>query len=165
MIETFFQTQGAPDASEVPIGCIFVHDGIIVTKARNRTNECMRIYCTCSNTIIETASFIGHSTRGARDRLTLTKLWSRCCHSTCYHAWVCPVAIEHQRSLTGTPTTDLEDVRASGDERVRYHMHHPELGSFCHRIYHPAYPVTSPLMDIRGGHHNSSLVQYNSEHE
>ncbi|PBK59298.1 hypothetical protein ARMSODRAFT_991163 [Armillaria solidipes] len=42
--------QGTPDTSEVPIDCVFVHDGVIVAKARNRTNECMRVSCTCSNT-------------------------------------------------------------------------------------------------------------------
>lgn len=26
-------------ASEVPVGCVFVRDGIIIAKARNRTNE------------------------------------------------------------------------------------------------------------------------------
>ncbi len=78
----FFQPYKAPDASEVPIGCIFVHDGIIVAKAMTRTNECMRVPWTCSKMVDETASFIGQSTRGARDRLTLTKLWSRRYHST-----------------------------------------------------------------------------------
>ncbi|KAK0222597.1 hypothetical protein EDD85DRAFT_861728 [Armillaria nabsnona] len=74
--------QEAPDTSEVPIDCVFVHDGVIVAKARNRTNECMRVSWTCSKTVIETASC--RSTRGVRDRLTLTKLWSRRCHSTRY---------------------------------------------------------------------------------
>lgn len=27
------------DASEVPVGCVFVRDGEIIAKARNRTNE------------------------------------------------------------------------------------------------------------------------------
>ncbi|KAG8903070.1 tRNA(adenine34) deaminase [Tulasnella sp. 403] len=31
--------QEAMDASEVPVGCVFVRDGKIIAKARNRTNE------------------------------------------------------------------------------------------------------------------------------
>ncbi len=130
-IGTFFFQAQAPDASEVPIGCIFVHDGIIVAKARNRTNECMRVSRTCSNTGIETTSFIGYSARGARDRFTLNKLWSRpCLYVTVDRHIMCGSALWQLgiKSSTGPPTTDLEDVRVSGDERVRCRMYHPELG-------------------------------------
>lgn len=29
----------AMEAGEVPVGCVFVRDGIAIAKARNRTNE------------------------------------------------------------------------------------------------------------------------------
>jgi tRNA-specific adenosine deaminase 2 len=33
------QAEEALDAGEVPVGCVFVRDGKIIAKARNRTNE------------------------------------------------------------------------------------------------------------------------------
>lgn len=33
------QAEDALAASEVPVGCVFVRDGAIIAKARNRTNE------------------------------------------------------------------------------------------------------------------------------
>lgn len=33
------QAEEALTASEVPVGCVFVRDGSIIAKARNRTNE------------------------------------------------------------------------------------------------------------------------------
>ncbi|KAK0209276.1 cytidine deaminase-like protein [Desarmillaria ectypa] len=38
-INIFLQAQEAFDSSEVPVGCVFVRDGVIIAKARNRTNE------------------------------------------------------------------------------------------------------------------------------
>ncbi|KAK0432527.1 hypothetical protein EV421DRAFT_1742268 [Armillaria borealis] len=102
--------QEAPDASEVPIGFVFVHDGVIVAKARNRTNELPAI----KHYTLRDGSCVG---------LPCSNWASR-------------------KSFTGPPTTYLEDMGASGDERC-----------------------TSLLMDIRRGYHNSSLVQYNREYE
>ncbi|PBK71576.1 cytidine deaminase-like protein [Armillaria solidipes] len=39
MKEALAMAQEALDASEVPVGCIFVRDGVLIAKARNRTNE------------------------------------------------------------------------------------------------------------------------------
>ncbi|KAK0234259.1 cytidine deaminase-like protein [Armillaria fumosa] len=39
MKEALAMAQEALDASEVPVGCVFVRDGVIIAKARNRTNE------------------------------------------------------------------------------------------------------------------------------
>ncbi|VDB88594.1 unnamed protein product [Peniophora sp. CBMAI 1063] len=36
------QAEEAFDAHEVPVGCVFVRDGIIIARARNRTNEVTR---------------------------------------------------------------------------------------------------------------------------
>lgn len=33
------QAQDAADHGEVPVGCVFVHQGVVLAKARNRTNE------------------------------------------------------------------------------------------------------------------------------
>lgn len=33
------QAEEALEAGEVPVGCVFVRDGAIIAKARNRTNE------------------------------------------------------------------------------------------------------------------------------
>ncbi|KAK0185252.1 cytidine deaminase-like protein [Armillaria mellea] len=39
MKEALAMAQEALDASEVPVGCVFVRGGVIIAKARNRTNE------------------------------------------------------------------------------------------------------------------------------
>jgi hypothetical protein len=33
------QAEEALAASEVPVGCVFVRDGMVIARARNRTNE------------------------------------------------------------------------------------------------------------------------------
>lgn len=33
------EAEEAMQAGEVPVGCVFVRDGAIIAKARNRTNE------------------------------------------------------------------------------------------------------------------------------
>lgn len=36
---TILQAEEALAAGEVPVGCVFVRDGKLIAKARNRTNE------------------------------------------------------------------------------------------------------------------------------
>lgn len=36
---THMQAEEALAASEVPVGCVFVRDGMVIARARNRTNE------------------------------------------------------------------------------------------------------------------------------
>ena len=35
----YMQAEEALAASEVPVGCVFVRDGMVIARARNRTNE------------------------------------------------------------------------------------------------------------------------------
>jgi len=37
--EFYDQAEDALEAGEVPVGCVFVRDGKVIAKARNRTNE------------------------------------------------------------------------------------------------------------------------------
>ena len=37
--EPLLEANEAMDAGEVPVGCVFVRDGVAIAKARNRTNE------------------------------------------------------------------------------------------------------------------------------
>lgn len=35
------------DAGEVPVGCVFVRDGVAIAKARNRTNQLRNVGIIC----------------------------------------------------------------------------------------------------------------------
>jgi hypothetical protein len=39
VIDMILEAEEAMKAGEVPVGCVFVRDGVIIAKARNRTNE------------------------------------------------------------------------------------------------------------------------------
>ena len=43
MKEALKLAQEAYDASEVPVGCVFVHQGKIIASGRNRTNESLNV--------------------------------------------------------------------------------------------------------------------------
>ena len=43
-VELLRQAEEALAAAEVPVGCVFVRDGRIIARARNRTNELRNVY-------------------------------------------------------------------------------------------------------------------------
>ena len=47
----YLQAEEALAASEVPVGCVFVRDGMIIARARNRTNELRNVLSLMSLTI------------------------------------------------------------------------------------------------------------------
>ena len=44
------QAEEALAASEVPVGCVFVRNGMVIARARNRTNELRNVLSSMSST-------------------------------------------------------------------------------------------------------------------
>jgi hypothetical protein len=59
--EYYDQAEEAFEAGEVPVGCVFVRDGNIIAKARNRTNELCNVRSLC-RVNVPTHSFLGDET-------------------------------------------------------------------------------------------------------
>jgi len=67
MSEAMPMAEEALAAGEVPVGCVFVRDGRLIAKARNRTNELCNVkidYIYFSPLL--TAPSTGHTTRRTR---------------------------------------------------------------------------------------------------